>query len=208
MTTPVRVAATWPATEALGPGLRAAVWVQGCPFRCRGCVAPEWIPKRGGRLVDPEELAEELLTDPAVTGLTLSGGEPMAQATGLAATVRAARARRELDVICFTGFTLDRLRADPAAHELLAELDVLIDGQYVRDRDDGLGLRGSDNQVVHHLTGRLADTGFDFETGPRTADLVLTDQRLTLIGVPPTGVLDMARDFVTAHRDRGGKDEI
>lgn len=206
LTPQVRVAATWPATEALGPGVRAAVWVQGCPFRCRGCIAPEWIPASGGRLTDPEELAEHLLTDPRVTGLTLSGGEPMTQAAGLAATVRAARARRDLDVISFTGFTLDRLRTDPPAPgvpELLAELDVLIDGQYVRDLDDGLGLRGSANQVVNHLTGRLRHV--DLETGPRTADLVITSQGLTLIGVPPKGVLPMAHRLVTAHREPGRK---
>lgn len=33
-------------TRALGPGLRSALWVQGCPFRCPGCVAPDWIPDR------------------------------------------------------------------------------------------------------------------------------------------------------------------
>jgi hypothetical protein len=53
------------------------VWVQGCPFSCPGCVAPEWIPIRTERLVAPDVLAGELLADDAVTGLTISGGEPM-----------------------------------------------------------------------------------------------------------------------------------
>src|SRR5690348_11966108 len=34
----VRVAATCTGTRALGPGLRSVVWVQGCPFRCAGCL--------------------------------------------------------------------------------------------------------------------------------------------------------------------------
>jgi anaerobic ribonucleoside-triphosphate reductase activating protein len=27
--------------EVLGPGKRAVIWVQGCPFGCSGCIVPE-----------------------------------------------------------------------------------------------------------------------------------------------------------------------
>jgi hypothetical protein len=106
----VNVAATCSATHALGPGVRSVVWVQGCPLRCPECLAPEWIPDREARLVSPAALAAELLADERVTGLTISGGEPMAQAAALAQMVRAARAVRELTVICFSGYRLARLR--------------------------------------------------------------------------------------------------
>jgi transposase InsO family protein len=43
-------------------------------------VSPEWIPDRAARLVPPGELAAEILADETVSGLTFSGGEPMAQA--------------------------------------------------------------------------------------------------------------------------------
>lgn len=33
-----------PATRAMGPGLRACLWVRGCPIRCPGCATPEFIP--------------------------------------------------------------------------------------------------------------------------------------------------------------------
>lgn len=89
------------------------VWVQGCPFRCAGCVAPEWIPERPARRADPDELAAELLADPQVTGFTLSGGEPMSQAAGLARLVRRARLLRDISVVCFTGYRLERLRTRP-----------------------------------------------------------------------------------------------
>jgi pyruvate-formate lyase-activating enzyme len=39
----LNIAATCQATYALGPGLRSAVWVQGCPFRCPGCISPDWV---------------------------------------------------------------------------------------------------------------------------------------------------------------------
>ncbi|MDG9710480.1 4Fe-4S single cluster domain-containing protein [Streptomyces sp. DH10] len=188
----LNVAATRVGTHALGPGRRSVVWVQGCPFRCAGCLAPDWIPNRAARHVAPAQLADELLADPDVTGLTLSGGEPMAQAAGLVALVRAARARRDLTVICFTGYRLERLRARPPAPEvpeLLGLLDVLIDGQYVTGLDDGKGLRGSSNQRVHHLTPRLATCEHDFTGGPRTSEITLEGNTALLVGVPPPGLL-------------------
>lgn len=188
----VNVAATCVGTGALGPGRRSVVWVQGCPFRCRGCVAPEWIPDRPARLVGVAELADELLADPGVDGVTFSGGEPMAQAAGLAALARELRARRDVSLVCFTGFTLARLRErppTPGVAELLDHVDVLIDGQYVAALDDGRGLRGSANQVVHHLTDRLAAVGYDFEQRARTAEIRIGERDVTLVGVPTAELL-------------------
>jgi anaerobic ribonucleoside-triphosphate reductase activating protein len=189
----VNVAEVSPGTRALGPGLRAVVWVQGCPFRCPECVAPEWIPDRPARVVGSAQLAEELLVDPAVVGLTFSGGEPMAQAGGLAATVRAARSHRDLTLICFTGYRLETLATVPDADELLGEVDVLIDGLYVSSRNDGTGLRGSTNQQVHHLTDRLSGSDYDFQHGPRRAELTITGSALLLVGLPPPGLAGWLR---------------
>ncbi|MEU9070296.1 4Fe-4S single cluster domain-containing protein [Streptomyces sp. NPDC048109] len=201
----LNVAATRVGTRALGPGLRSVVWVQGCPFRCAGCVAPEWIPDRPAHRVDPARLADELLADPGVTGLTLSGGEPMAQAAGLASLVRTARSRRRLSVICFTGYRLERLRARPpvpGVEELLALVDVLIDGRYVAGLDDGRGLRGSSNQRVHHLTPRLAGCGYDFTGGPRTAEIAVDGTSALLVGVPAPGLLAAFDSAVAQVRSR------
>ncbi len=179
----LNVAETCAATRALGPGLRAVAWVQGCPFRCRGCLASDWIPQSPARRMTPPELAAELLRSPDVTGLTFSGGEPMEQAAGLAETARLARRERDLTLICFTGFRREELDGRAGAAELLAETDVLIDGRYVDARNDDRGLRGSDNQRVHHLTGRLR--GFDFENQQRRAEFRLRGAETLLVGVPP-----------------------
>lgn len=200
---PLNVAETCVGTRALGPGLRSVVWVQGCPLRCRGCMSAEWIPERPARLVAPADLAAELLAPPGIEGLTLSGGEPMAQASGLAALVRAARELRDLSVICFTGFRLESLRRGlfEGAEELLGLVDVLIDGPYVDGRDDGHGLRGSDNQRIHHLTGRLRDCGYDFAGRRRTVEVRVRDRAAVLVGVPPRGLavaFDRAVDRFTS----------
>ncbi|TDB83717.1 radical SAM protein [Actinomadura sp. KC216] len=169
-------------TRALGPGLRAVAWTQGCPFRCRRCVAPDWIEDRPARVMSPAELAAALLTDPDVTGLTFSGGEPMEQAAGLAETARLARRHRDLTLICFTGYRLGDLRGRPGPEVLLDEVDVLIDGRYVDVLDDDRGMRGSTNQRVHRLTDRL--DGADFQTGPRRTEIRVSAERALLVGVP------------------------
>jgi anaerobic ribonucleoside-triphosphate reductase activating protein len=190
---PVRVAEICVGTRALGPGVRSVAWVQGCPFRCRGCIAPEWIPFRPGREVSANDLAAELLADPAVTGFTFSGGEPMSQAGSLAEVIMIARRQRDLTLICFTGYRLAELRArppGPGVAELLAQTDVLIDGRYVAARNDGRGLRGSDNQQIHMLTGRLAHAAAELADGQRRSEIRLRHREALLVGVPGHGVAE------------------
>jgi anaerobic ribonucleoside-triphosphate reductase activating protein len=187
----VNVAETCVGTRALGPGIRSVVWVQGCSLHCPGCIAPNWIPQREARLIAADDLAAELLADRAVSGLTLSGGEPMLQAAPLAAMVRAARRQRDVTVVCYSGHTLDELRERPpapGAADLLEQVDVLIDGPYLEAANDGRGLRGSSNQVVHHLTDRLTASDDVFVTQPRTAEIRVRDRSVLIVGVPPPGL--------------------
>jgi anaerobic ribonucleoside-triphosphate reductase activating protein len=191
----VNVAAVCPRTRALGPGTRAVVWVQGCPFDCAGCIAPDWLPPHPARQVTPAELVGELCPAGA-DGLTFSGGEPMQQAAALAQVIRLARQdvgrHKDLSLICFTGYRLEELRRDPPTDgvpSLLSEVDVLIDGRYVAALDDNRGLRGSSNQRVHFLTDRLKSCGYDFTGRPRSAEIKIADGSALLVGIPPAGVL-------------------
>jgi len=196
----LQVAETCVGTRALGPGLRSVAWVQGCPFRCQGCIAPDWIPQRPAREMRPAGLAAELLADPDVTGLTFSGGEPMAQASGLAEVIRIARRQRDLTLICFTGYRLRELQdrpPGPGVAELLAQSDVLIDGRYVAGLNDGRGMRGSSNQQVHLLTGRLAAAAAELDAGPRRTEIRLRGRSALLVGVPDREVAETF-DRVTA----------
>lgn len=189
----LQVAETCVGTRALGPGLRSVAWVQGCPFHCRGCIAPEWIPQRPARETLPADLAAELLTNLGVTGFTFSGGEPMAQAAGLAEVIRIARRQRDVTLVCFTGYRLAQLRAappNPGVAELLAQTDVLIDGLYVAARNDGRGMRGSSNQQVHMLTSRLAHTAAELTSGPRRTEVRLRSRSALLVGVPDPAVAE------------------
>ena len=187
--TQLNVANITSSTHALGPGERAVVWVQGCPFHCSGCIAPEWIPQIPAQLMSPEQIVEKLLRHPSVTGLTFSGGEPMLQAAGLAHVARLARSYRKLNIICFTGFRYKDLIKESGTseiHDLLKEVDVLIDGNYVKSRNSGKGLRGSDNQHIIHLTDNLKN--YDLENDHRQMEVQIRSGEITFVGIPPLPV--------------------
>lgn len=180
------VAETHPACRVLGPGTRFVVWVQGCPLSCAGCVSPQWIPFTGGHRLAVAELAEEIIASDA-DGLTLSGGEPFAQAAALTRLVTAVRSRRDLSVLCYTGYTLEHLRrtGDPGSLALLSTVDVLVDGPYVAARHGDLRWRASDNQRVHDLTGRHTAELATPDTGGGLQIEVLPGGGVQWLGVPP-----------------------
>ncbi|GAA2902785.1 hypothetical protein GCM10010472_71240 [Pseudonocardia halophobica] len=180
------VAATHRSCHVLGPGNRYALWVQGCPFRCPGCVSPQWLAFTGGKRLAVDDLVLDIVSF-AVDGLTVSGGEPFAQAAGLVALVRQIRQSRDLSLCCYTGYTLEALRrGSPAQRELLGLVDLLVDGPYVRSRHAPLRWRASTNQRLHVLTDRHLDVltepddpaGLQIEIGP--------DGEAQWLGVPHT----------------------
>lgn len=202
----LNIAAIAAHTQALGPGVRAAVWVQGCPLHCRGCLAPDWIPFLPATLMTPERILAGLdLAE--ISGLTFSGGEPMAQAAGLAELARLARQKKDLNLICFTGYRYEYLLQtppNPGVGELLAEIDVLIDGPFVQSLQGSVGLRGSTNQRVFHLTSRLKD--YDFETSTRKVEITVTDGELAFVGIPTPDVLSALKG-VNVGMERMAQDE-
>lgn len=144
------------ATTAEGPGLRTAVWVQGCSIRCSGCINPQLFSFDGGYELAPESVVEEALLA-RVEGLTLLGGEPFDQAQQLAALASHAQANG-LGVITFTGYAFEALKEDDRMHALLSATDLLIDGPYEKDFPEmKRALVGSTNQRFIHLSNRYED---------------------------------------------------
>ncbi len=132
-----------------GPGTRAVVWVQGCPFRCEGCFNPEFQPFSRATLVSVDELADTTLSLDGIDGITFSGGEPFAQAGPLAYLGQRLR-RAGLTVVTYTGYTVEELAdgKDPAWAALLAVTDLLIAGPYIAAQAQPDALKGSANQQV------------------------------------------------------------
>ena len=194
----LNVAEICPATRTLGPGQRFVLWVQGCCFRCPGCVSPDWIPQKQANLIDPQQLATTILSVPGIEGLTVSGGEPMLQANALSELFTYLRQQRDLSIICFTGFTLVQLRAkdDPHLNRVLALIDVLIDGQYISELNDNKGWRGSSNQIVHHLSKRHLSEASLFTDRKRDVEIHVREESALMIGVPPKNFPEAFRKAV------------
>ena len=92
-----------------GPGLRLAVFVQGCSHRCPGCHNPQTHDPQGGAVRDTGEVIRLMDANPLLDGITLSGGEPFEQAAACLALARAAR-ERGLSVWAYSGYTLEALQ--------------------------------------------------------------------------------------------------
>jgi len=148
-------------SEVNGPGSRAVVWVQGCSRACGGCFNPESWAFEINQLVPIQTVVEIVLSEPTHEGVTFSGGEPFWQASALAEVARQVKAAG-LNVMSFSGFTLEELQGDRApagAQELLAELDILIDGPYVEAQaiNDPTSPVSSRNQRVRVFNPDLRD---------------------------------------------------
>lgn len=174
----------------LGPGIFATFWVQGCPLRCPGCIAPETLPFRGGERVNVASLADELSSLPDIEGITFSGGEPTSQAVALVNLIDRIKSKRDLSFMSYSGFTLDylRRRGTPAQKALIERLDILIDGPYIASRNTGVLWRGSDNQVVHFLSPRYRHlAGEVMNREYRVECEVTADGTIHIMGILPPG---------------------
>lgn len=133
-----------------GPGIRFVIYAQGCPHRCTGCHNPETWDFNGGEEITAEEILSLIRGTQLLQGVTLSGGEPFAQAEVLAAFAKQVKVMG-LDIVTYTGYTFEELlemSKDAQGIKLLLERsDFLVDGPYLAsERDLSISYRGSRNQ--------------------------------------------------------------
>ncbi len=142
-----------------GPGLRLAVFMQGCPYHCPGCHNPQTHDPEGGKAADTEDILTKLKSNPLLDGLTLSGGEPLLQPE--AAVLMAEQAKGlGLNVWCYTGSTFEEIlkSEDKAVFSLLSLLDVLVDGPFVEAQKSlDVAWRGSRNQRLIDVQASLKE---------------------------------------------------
>ncbi|MGA0200326.1 MAG: 4Fe-4S single cluster domain-containing protein [Prochlorotrichaceae cyanobacterium] len=205
--------------QVLGPGKRAVIWVQGCPFACAGCIVPESWDARGGEVVNIEDLCQWIQSQPDLEGITLSGGEPMLQAGALVELIDRLHTKTKtetntnLGVVCYTGYTLEALQQQgtPEQLALLQRIDLLIDGQFIAAQQGDLLWRGSANQRLLPLSHRYrdllpqtTDQASPSAFSDRSAGIELgMDETGTVFfsGVPPQA--DFRQRFEAGLRQRG-----
>lgn len=197
-----------PRTVAEGPGIRFAVWVQGCSIRCDGCFNPHLWSSAGGTLVRSHDLAERAISAD-VEGVTLLGGEPFEQAAGLAEFAAVAR-QRGLSVMTFTGHVRAELEVmaarDEATRALLEATDLLVDGPYVAGNPDLIRpWAGSTNQGFHFLTRRYQNLADELTTLPDRLEVrVANDGSVSVNGWATVEQLDqLLTGSAVASQKRG-----
>jgi anaerobic ribonucleoside-triphosphate reductase activating protein len=184
---------------ALGTGVRAGIWVQGCTLACSGCLARDTWAARPDRAVPVAAVLDWLAALPQpIDGVTISGGEPLQQPTALHELLTGIarwRGNRPVDVLLYTGYGWAKAARYPGVR---STCDVVIVGRYDERRNTGdTPLRGSTNQRIVPLTPlgreRYSDLGSEALPGPGRLQVSLVDSRLFLIGIPRPGDLDRIR---------------
>ena len=149
-----------------GDGLRVVLWLSGCSHHCYNCQNPQTWDVNSGIPFDEsakEELFRELGKD-YISGLTLSGGDPLHEANldGVLDIVNRFRfSLPNKSIWIYSGYTWNQVvnpvitdDFNPSRDELLRkrkeivkQCTVMVDGRYIdSQRDISLRWRGSKNQ--------------------------------------------------------------
>lgn len=139
-----------------GPGLRVVLWTQGCPHGCKGCHNPSTWDMNKGILKDSKDIIEQIKHSHLQSGLTISGGEPFLQVAPLLEIVKEVK-KLHLNIWIYSGYTFEQLLQDETKKELLAYVDVLVDGPFIASlKSYQLLFKGSSNQRVINVPASLS----------------------------------------------------
>ena len=145
---------------ANGAGVRVSLFVSGCRNHCSNCFNPDTWDFGYGTPFTEETEGEliKMLALPQSSGLSLLGGEPLEPENQRALLPFLRRLKAILPqktIWCWTGFTYEELMDTTkrcrceVTDELLALLEVLVDGRYTEElKDLRIRFRGSSNQRI------------------------------------------------------------
>ncbi|MFB9986185.1 anaerobic ribonucleoside-triphosphate reductase activating protein [Bacillus benzoevorans] len=142
-----------------GEGWRAVLFVSGCPHQCPGCHNPQsWDAKYWEQYVE-EDVYNQIIENPFLDGLTLSGGEPFLYCKELLSLVKRVK-EKGLNIWSYTGFTVEEIlrwaERNSDVHAFLQELDVLVDGRFLSEKVEPKKLfRGSCSQRIIDVQASL-----------------------------------------------------
>lgn len=173
-----------PYSYANGPGKRAVLWLQGCTLKCAGCFNPHTHSITRGKQIHLKRLVNQIIqASSLIEGLTISGGEPLQQLKPLLSLLSEVRAKTDLSIILFSGYTFEEIRSMPAADQLFSIIDVLIAGRYDPSLPSQNPWLGSGTKTVHFFTPRYSMK--DLSIVPPTELIISLSGEITFSGIAP-----------------------
>lgn len=136
---------------ANGPGIRTSFFITGCDRNCKNCFNPEYMDYSYGKLWDEEAEREVIsyLKSDQIEGLTILGGEPFESSKDLLKALKNIRKETDKSIWIYSGFTYEVLSSIELTRQILEEIDVLVDGEFIEEKKDlKLRFRGSSNQRI------------------------------------------------------------
>ena len=139
------------------------IFVSGCRHHCKGCFNSETWDFHYGKTYteDTEKEILAALDHPYIAGLTLLGGEPFEPENQVELVKLLKKVREtypEKSIWSYSGYVYDKDLVQggraytEVTDEMLAYIDVLVDGPFVEDlKDITLQFRGSSNQRILNL---------------------------------------------------------
>lgn len=140
-----------------GDGLRVVLWVSGCNHHCKNCHNIITWDAKDGLPFDKsaeQELFEQLQQQ-YISGITLSGGDPLFPDNRKEITALTDKIKKyfpQKTIWCYTGYLWEEVKQ----LEVMKNIDVLVDGKFVEElADPQLHWKGSSNQRVIDVQNSL-----------------------------------------------------
>lgn len=134
-----------------GEGIRTVIFLSGCDKSCRGCHNLHLQDFSYGKDMTVSEIVSEIKESlPLIDGITLSGGDPICQYSGVLELCKQLKLDG-VNVWMYTGDTIEHI-IKSGKSDLLRYIDVLVDGLFIDTlADENLKYKGSSNQRILHL---------------------------------------------------------
>lgn len=171
--------------KTLGYGKRIGIWTIGCKRKCRNCSNPELWEENPDKDIPVKTITDIILKyKDNIDGITITGGEPFLQPEELFSLIEKTREMGIEDILIYTGFSFEELTENPVTKKITEISGVIVDGEYIDELNNNIGIKGSLNQRVIVINKSLSERYKDFAVARRQSEIINNGGKIMSIGIP------------------------